>query len=218
MSRSYKVQVQDRVSGTWRDLTGAYGNRGYCMGWFDCMTSFYPCPAVRLVHVSPHECVIETHPGNTAPTVNDAVPELVKEIERLRERKGVPFKTTQASYMSFDDPEEDGPVGAEEDRPHLDAEGRFQSDKYPTTPPDLVPLKVTDKTAQGLLWEYAQRRRVVDEDFANDLEHRLKEVGFCSDPTVATLLAASPLLLASMCDEIEQLRAQVAELKEKVES
>lgn len=38
---------------------------------------------------------------------------------------------------------------------HIDAEGKFQSDKYPTCPPDKVPLSVNDPTAQDLLWEYA---------------------------------------------------------------
>lgn len=61
---------------------------------------------------------------------------------------------------------------------HLDPDGRFQSDKYPTTPPDLVPLKVTDETAQDLLWEYASRRERVDAEFSEDLRHRLREVGF----------------------------------------
>lgn len=63
-------------------------------------------------------------------------------------------------------------------RPHIDIHGRFQSDKYPSTPPDCVPLKVTDKTAQDLLWEYAQRRRAVDEDFADDLETCLLGAGY----------------------------------------
>lgn len=56
--------------------------------------------------------------------------------------------------------------------------GLFQSDKYPTTPPGKVPLSVTDPTAQDLLWEYAQRRRAVDVEFADDLEWALKGAGF----------------------------------------
>ena len=31
---------------------------------------------------------------------------------------------------------------------HLNAEGKFQSDKYPTCPAGKVPLSVEDKTAQ----------------------------------------------------------------------
>jgi len=54
----------------------------------------------------------------------------------------------------------------------------FQSDKYPSTPPGKVPLSVKDKTAQDLLWEYAQRRRVVDAEFSDDLEMALRIAGF----------------------------------------
>lgn len=56
--------------------------------------------------------------------------------------------------------------------------GQFQSDKYPTCPPGKVPLSVKDTTAQDLLWEYAQRRRVVDAEFADDLETALKAAGY----------------------------------------
>lgn len=57
-------------------------------------------------------------------------------------------------------------------------DGEFQSDKYPTTPRGKVPLSCKDPTAQDLLWEYAQRRRVVDAAFADDLEAALKTAGF----------------------------------------
>jgi hypothetical protein len=56
--------------------------------------------------------------------------------------------------------------------------GTFQSDKYPTCPPGKVPLSVKDKTAQDLLWEYAQRRRVVDAEFSDDLETALRAAGY----------------------------------------
>ena len=57
-------------------------------------------------------------------------------------------------------------------------DGEFQSDKYPTTPRGKVPLSVKDPTAQDLLWVYAQRRRVVDEEFSRDLEEALRRAGF----------------------------------------
>jgi hypothetical protein len=57
-------------------------------------------------------------------------------------------------------------------------DGQFQSDKYPTTPRGKVPLSVRDKTAQDLLWQYAQRRRVIDAEFADDLEAALKLAGY----------------------------------------
>lgn len=68
---------------------------------------------------------------------------------------------------------------------HIDANGKFQSDKYPTCPPDKVPLSVNDPTAQDLLWEYAQRRRKVDAEFSDDLELRLIQVGYRSDEAKA---------------------------------
>ena len=62
-------------------------------------------------------------------------------------------------------------------RPHL-IDGEFQSDKYPTCPRGKVPLSTKDVTAQDLLWEYAQRRRAVDAEFADDLETALRNHGF----------------------------------------
>lgn len=62
-------------------------------------------------------------------------------------------------------------------RPHI-VGGQFQSDKYPTCPRGKVPLSVKDPTAQDLLWEYAQRRRAVDPQFAADLEECLTVAGF----------------------------------------
>jgi acyl carrier protein len=61
--------------------------------------------------------------------------------------------------------------------PHL-IDWEFQSDKYPTTPRGKVPLSVRDPTAQDLLWQYAQRRRDVDEEFASDLELALLAAGY----------------------------------------
>lgn len=57
-------------------------------------------------------------------------------------------------------------------------DGEFQSDKYPTTPRGNVPLSVKDATAQDLLWAYAQRRRVVDAEFSDDLELALRTAGY----------------------------------------
>lgn len=56
-------------------------------------------------------------------------------------------------------------------------DGEFQSDKYPTCPRGKVPLSVKDQTAQDLLWEYAQRRRVIDAEFSDDLETALVSAG-----------------------------------------
>jgi hypothetical protein len=67
--------------------------------------------------------------------------------------------------------------------------GEFQSDKYPTCPPGKVPLSVKDTAAQDLLWEYAQRRRAVDAEFADDLELALRAAGYIGRglPSVAVV-------------------------------
>lgn len=74
-------------------------------------------------------------------------------------------------------------------RPHI-VDGEFQSDKYPTCPPGKVPLSVKDPTAQDLLWQYAQRRRAVDAEFAADLEFALRTAGYQppSTPTSKTMV------------------------------
>ncbi len=56
--------------------------------------------------------------------------------------------------------------------------GHFQSDKYPTCPAGKVPLSTKDPLAQDLLWEYAQRRKEIDQEFSNDLEECLIADGF----------------------------------------
>lgn len=61
-------------------------------------------------------------------------------------------------------------------------EGRFQSDKYPSTPRGCVPLKTSDKDAQPLLWDYAMLHRNIDAEFSDDLMTALKADGF--DPRV----------------------------------
>jgi hypothetical protein len=69
-------------------------------------------------------------------------------------------------------------------------EGEFQSDKYPTTPRGKVPLSVKDTTAQDLLWEYAQRRRVVDAELSDDLETALRAAGY--EPPQAVCFECQP--------------------------
>lgn len=74
---------------------------------------------------------------------------------------------------------------------HIDKAGRFQSDKYPTCPPDKVPLSVNDKDAQPFLWAYAELHRSRDAEFADDLQSRLRAVGF--EPRVAMRQVVSTL-------------------------
>ena len=65
---------------------------------------------------------------------------------------------------------------------HLTEDGLFQSNKYPDTPAGLVPLKPSDPMAQDILYEYAQRQRAVDPEFADDLEQALRNAGYARDP------------------------------------
>ncbi len=48
-------------------------------------------------------------------------------------------------------------------------DGEFQSDKYPWCRRNFVPLKLTDPAARKVLKEYAELRRSVDPEFADDL-------------------------------------------------
>jgi hypothetical protein len=65
---------------------------------------------------------------------------------------------------------------------HIDKDGKFQSDKFPWCQAGFVPLKTTDKLAQDLLWEYAERKRVKDAEFSKDLQCVLIADGFQPPP------------------------------------
>ena len=90
-------------------------------------------------------------------------------------------------------------------RPHINADGQFQSDKYPTCPPGKVPLSVEDPTAQYLLWEYAQRRRELDAEFADDLEHALQQAGYVPEPATGV-----PAIVEALIRAGRDWRAQAA--------
>ena len=68
-------------------------------------------------------------------------------------------------------------------------DGNFQNDKYDWRKPGFVPLKLTDRMAQYLLWGYAQRRRKVDAEFADDLEAALKASGYQHHPGACLRMA-----------------------------
>lgn len=57
-------------------------------------------------------------------------------------------------------------------------DGQFQSDRHPTAPRDTVPLDVKEPRDQDLIWEYAERARVDDAGFADELQALLKSHGF----------------------------------------
>ena len=61
-------------------------------------------------------------------------------------------------------------------------DGEFQSDKYPWCERGFVPLKLTDPMAQPYLWMYADARREVDSEFADDLQWALKLQGYSHSP------------------------------------
>ncbi len=88
-------------------------------------------------------------------------------------------------------------------------EGEFQSDKYPTCPRGKVPLSVKDETAQDLLWEYAQRRREVDEEFSDDLEAALRAAKFV--PTTSLLLHR--VADAAGCPDYESFHEVIARVQ-----
>jgi hypothetical protein len=95
-------------------------------------------------------------------------------------------------------------------------DGEFQSDKYPTCPRGKVPLSVKDKTAQDLLWEYAQRRRVVDAEFSDDLETALCNVGF-RPPTVIGPMKAYRVWV-TMPDGVETTGSAPYERRERADT
>lgn len=105
--------------------------------------------------------------------------------------------------MKLDDP----------NRPHI-VGGKFQSDKYPTCPAGKVPLSVEDPMAWDLLWEYAQRRRTVDSQFADDLEWALKNAGY--EPT---RLALAPTgVTALVLRQLEENSERLARTMDKAEA
>lgn len=59
---------------------------------------------------------------------------------------------------------------------HIDDKGRFQSDKYPQTPPDKVVLSLTDPKVQPLLLLVATAYQDDDPEFAEDLRQRVIEL------------------------------------------
>jgi chromosome segregation ATPase len=97
-------------------------------------------------------------------------------------------------------------------------DGEFQSDKYPTCPRGKVPLSVTDQTAQDLLWQYAQRRRAVDADFAADLETCLRVAGYTPlvpyNPTEAQELRSRLRSVSAERDSLDYLLKSNAEVYE----
>ena len=97
----------------------------------------------------------------------------------------------------------EGPVDRPAPFAHL-IDGEFQSDKYPTTPRGKVPLSTKDPMAQDLLWQYAQRRRAVDAEFADDLERALKIKGYFPNQTTraAALHARDMLALARLLEAV----------------
>ncbi len=75
---------------------------------------------------------------------------------------------------------------------HL-VDGEFVSDKYPWCEPGFVPFKLTDEMAQPLLWQYAEVRRAIDPEFADDLQAALGMLGY--EPTVRPVKAMAPPLI-----------------------
>ena len=83
---------------------------------------------------------------------------------------------------------------------HINSDGLFQSDKYPTTPAGKVPLSVKDPDAQPLLWAYAQLHRLRDPEFSEDLETALRAAGYV--PQVHVCVACAPSMVGETRSEI----------------
>jgi hypothetical protein len=47
-THTYQVFRCDRITGKWLPVTGAWGQRGYVLGWFHALTGFYPRPAYEM--------------------------------------------------------------------------------------------------------------------------------------------------------------------------
>lgn len=93
---------------------------------------------------------------------------------------------------------------------HINAEGEFQSDKYPWCKPGFVPLKITDRGAQKLLWAYAEQRREIDAAFADDLQFALKAAGYQQPARVGrkTVMVRMPVDLVERIDRECRVREE----------
>lgn len=80
---------------------------------------------------------------------------------------------TQVSAAASAEPNE--PVTEQEPVPPA---GAFRSEKYPWCQDGFVALKLTDKDAQDLLWEYAERHRARDAKFSDDLQAALQNAAY----------------------------------------
>jgi hypothetical protein len=81
-------------------------------------------------------------------------------------------------------------------------DGQFQSDKYDWCKPSFVPLKLTDTSCHDLLWEYAQRRRAVDAEFADDIETALRTAGYAPPPTLCDACRSIPVTVVVGCSAV----------------
>lgn len=86
---------------------------------------------------------------------------------------------------------------------HINADGKFQSDKYPWCKPGFVPLKITDAGAWQPLWDYAEQRRAIDAAFADDLQAALKTAGFVP-PTPTKRRTITVRMPAKLIERIDQ--------------
>lgn len=57
---------------------------------------------------------------------------------------------------------------------HIDAAGRFQSDKYPELAPDKIVLSFKDPAAKMALWDFA--RWTSDKELGDDIRRRLRSL------------------------------------------
>jgi hypothetical protein len=93
---------------------------------------------------------------------------------------------------------------------HVNAEGEFQSDKYPTCPAGKVPLSTRDPMARDLLAEYARRRASVDKEFSDDLYVCLHTTG------VGGAELSEPVMgVSKYCDALRTWQSALGERAER---
>lgn len=99
---------------------------------------------------------------------------------------GTPFWRLGPFMANFKD---DRPMQAE----HINADGNFQSDKYPWCAAGFVPLKLSDPMAMGPLWAYARARAFVDTQFSNDLAVCLARAGYVAAMQAVRMANGEPM-------------------------
>lgn len=66
---------------------------------------------------------------------------------------------------------------------HIDAQGRFQSDRHPELPPDKILVSFHDPEARKALYRLAADYQKKDPELAADIKQRLTSIGVARGDT-----------------------------------